>query len=511
MSVPQVVWFKRDLRVRDHEPLQKAMASGPVLPLYVIEPEYWRQSYASGRQWQFLKESLLALDEALTALGQPLWVEIGEAEVVLAQLHQRFRFDTIFSHQETGPQWTFARDLRVKAWCKATGVAWHESRQHGVIRGLSSRRGWAGQWHALMDAPRIPAPAALMGVGLPVRKVVEQCATAPVGEESIAHRQIGGSAAGQAVLDDFLKGRGLNYRQGMSSPLTAATACSRLSTHLALGTLSMREVWQQSEAVRSQYRERDASGRFAASLKSFGSRLHWHCHFMQKLESEPRMEWEPLHQGFIGLREDGPDRLERLERLSQGMIGWPFVDACLRALQHTGWLNFRMRAMLVAVASYHLWLDWVDTAPFFARWFTDFEAGIHYSQMQMQSGTTGINANRIYNPIKQSQDQDPEGVFIRRWVPELSRVEAPWIHQPWKMPKSMQEGVGCVIGRDYPTPVGDPVQMAREARARLSHWISTHDLKPEAQRVLATHGSRLQQKRPRYGKKSAVGQFQLEF
>ena len=166
--------------------------------------------------------------------------------------------------------------------------------------------------------------------------------------------------------------------------------------------------------------------------------------------------------------------------------------------------------MLVSIASYHLWIDWRQTGALMAQWFTDFEAGIHWSQVQMQSGTTGINANRMYSPVKQSEDQDPQGIFIKRWVPELRSVPIEWIHQPWRMPLSMQRAVGCEIGLNYPEPIGDQTQLARVARMRLKAWIETHDLKREAQRVLKAHGSRLRQMRPRYGKKAASSQIALD-
>ena len=166
--------------------------------------------------------------------------------------------------------------------------------------------------------------------------------------------------------------------------------------------------------------------------------------------------------------------------------------------------------MLVSIASYHLWIGWRKTGAQMARWFTDFEAGIHWSQIQMQSGTTGINANRMYSPVKQSEDQDPNGVFIKRWIPELSGVPTEWIHQPWRMPLSLQHKYGCQIGLHYPEPIGDPQQLAREARTKLKSWIEMHDLRPEAQRVLKAHGSRLRQARPRYGKKASSSQIALD-
>lgn len=504
-----IVWFKRDLRVHDHEALVRALAAGPVLPLYVVEPEYWKQSYASGRQWQFLKSSLLALDRELTALGQPLWVVVGDAVTIFESLLVSQGICGIYSHQETGPQWTFDRDRRVKAWCMTRDVQWTELRQHGVVRGLRSRTGWAGQWGQLMAEPVLDVPKQIIGCGLPNRCAAEVLDSFCPQLDDECIDIAAGSTDALALLDSFLTDRGEGYRGGMSSPITGERVCSRLSSHFSLGTLSLRTAWQASEETRRQYQAEAGRGRFAQSLKSFGSRLHWHCHFMQKLESEPRLEMESLHRGFIGMRVADSTSTERLERLESGQLGWPFVDACLRCLAATGWLNFRMRAMLVAIASYHLWLDWRMTAPVFARWFTDFEAGIHFSQMQMQAGTTGINANRIYNPIKQSMDQDPDGQFIRRWIPALTEVPAPWIHQPWRMPLTMQQRFGVLIGRDYPEPIGDPVQMARDAKHRLSGWIAEHAMGTEARRVLNTHGSQMKQSRPRYGKKTPSTQLEL--
>jgi deoxyribodipyrimidine photo-lyase len=511
MTDPIVVWFKRDLRISDHQALSAAMREGPIIPLYVVEPDYWTNDFTSGRQWSFLKDSLLTLDAELTTHGQPLWTAIGHVEKVLERLYQRFQFRKIVSHQETGPDWTFQRDLRVKEWCENHTVAWVEYRQHGVIRGLQERYGWAAQWASLMNEVQFQPTQVIKGVGKPPKLAPEVLRGVPIRDEFLVSSQGGGREQGLELLASFLDKRSETYRGGMSSPLTAETVCSRLSAHLSLGTISLREVWQRVLDQKSVLKEEQGRSGALRSLKSFQSRLHWHCHFIQKLESEPRLEFQELHRGFIGLR-NPPFYLEseRFERFQKGLLGWPFVDACLRCLAATGWLNFRMRAMLISIASYHLWIDWRKTGAQMARWFTDFEAGIHWSQIQMQSGTTGINANRIYSPIKQSQDQDPDGVFIKHWIPELEGVPTEWIHDPWRMPLSFQEKYGCRIGLHYPEPVGEPQQLAREARNKLKLWIDTHDLKPEAQRVLKVHGSRLNRLRPRYVKKGPSSQITLE-
>ena len=270
----------------------------------------------------------------------------------------------------------------------------------------------------------------------------------------------------------------------MSSPLSAASACSRLSPHLAWGTIGLRELVQRVRTERSR-----CADPWRRSLASLESRLHWHCHFIQKLESEPDIEFRNVHPGFDGLREADFDA-NRFDAWRRGETGWPFVDACLRMLAQTGWINFRMRAMLVAVSSYHLWLHWREPALFLARQFTDYEPGIHFPQVQMQSGVTGINIPRIYNPVQQSHDQDPRGVFIRRWLPELRGVPDGFLHTPWLMGQTQQQAAGCRIGTHYPAPVVDHEIAAREARNRYLAWRRQPGMQELAESVLRKHGSR---------------------
>jgi deoxyribodipyrimidine photo-lyase len=162
----------------------------------------------------------------------------------------------------------------------------------------------------------------------------------------------------------------------------------------------------------------------------------------------------------------------------------------MRALRAEGWLNFRMRAMLVSFASYHLWLPWQATAQALAPHFLDYEPGIHYSQFQMQSGTTGINTVRIYNPIKQGRDQDPTGAFIRQWVPELAGVPTDDLHAPHAMPALVAQMAGVRLGRDYPRPIVEHETAMREAKARLFAVRESAAARAEAEAVLDRHGSR---------------------
>ncbi len=481
MTAPILLWFKRDLRVQDHPALAHAAALGPLLPLFVVEPEYWELPDVSGRQWAFLAETLTALQAELAALGQPLVVRQGEAVAVLERMRRRFGITRMVSHEETGNGWTYARDRLVAAWARAQGVRWEEVPQCGVVRRLPSRDGWQGRRDRFMAAAQVATPEALAPLEIAPGAVpaVPGPGLAP---DPCPHRQRGGRAEALALMESFLTERGAGYRRAMSSPLGGERACSRLSPHLALGAVSVREVEQATAARRVE--ARGAGGGLGASLTSFDKRLAWRDHFIQKLEDEPALESRCLHPATEGLRPRDPDTV-LLAAWAAGETGLPFVDACMRYLRATGWLNFRMRAMLVSVATYHLWLDWRPVGMHLARRFTDYEPGIHWSQCQMQAGTTGINTMRVYNPVKQGLDQDPDGRFIRRWVPELAPVPDAFLHRPWAWPEARRR-----LAERYPAPVVDPETAARAARQAMGALRKHPGFADHAAEVAQKHASR---------------------
>ncbi|MGM0480532.1 MAG: FAD-binding domain-containing protein [Pseudomonadota bacterium] len=472
-----IVWLKRDLRLHDHAPLKAAAESSyPVLLLYVFEPEMEQDPHLSLRHFRFISESLNSLTEQLPDIA--LTVQREDIVNCLARLHQQHHIAGLYSHQETGLNYTFQRDVRVNKWCREQQISWHEFPTGAVQRGLSNRKSWDKHWQQTMRSRADNTDL----------NTVRWLANPPPGaaipaewQQSDQNFQRGGEQAAWAVLNDFYSGRGQYYYRQLSSPLTAERACSRLSPYLAWGNISLRQVYHT--VLRSWRRPG-----WRRTLQAFSSRLHWHCHFIQKFESECRIEFDNLNSGYDNMPlTDKEQAKPLLAAWKAGQTGVPMIDACMRCLWQTGYINFRMRAMLVSFLTHHLAIDWRCGVQHLARLFLDFEPGIHYAQFQMQAGVTGINTIRIYNPVKQGQDKDPEGQFIIRWCPELAQLPSAFVHQPWLLTPMEEQLYDFKPGTDYPALIVDLEASARQARERLWSWRKKTEVKANKQEILKRH------------------------
>lgn len=456
MTGVHVVWFRRDLRIHDHAALAAAVASGaPVLPLYIFEPGLWALPEHSRRQFDFLMDSLTELDAALTERGARLIVRTGDAQDVLADLHRRHRVEAIHMHEETGLPWARARDRAVRRWAMQVGIPLREQPQPGTVRGLKPQDDWRAHWRAAVRRTRFKAPETLTAAtqaGGPW-PIAEDFG---LGREDCPDRQPGGRAAGVDLLRSFVANRGRRYQRD------AGGASSRLSSHLAFGTLSVREVWQAAARARTAF-EQDGDTTFAASLDNFLHRLEQRARSIQSLEDKPLSQ----AGGGEGVRPEVAADDPRLDAWLNGRTGFPLIDASMRSLRTTGWLSARLRSAVIGFATCHLWMDWRVPAERLAALFTDFEPGVHYPLAIARASLTGP-AGRVANPVKQSLELDPDGAFIRRWVPELAALSGTGLHAPWDAPKAELARAGVVLGQTYPMRIVDHVAAAREARDRIA-------------------------------------------
>lgn len=484
-------WIKRDFRLYDNEALTKAIALGNnVLPLFVFEPDIMQANDFSAMHLHAQISAAKDLRKRLQTIGSEIMFIHGEITQAFTSLLEKYAIQTVVSHEETGNDISFKRDKRLATYLKNNRISWQELPQNGVIRRLKTRDDRQPIIKKrLFNKPPIPAPEEIPQ-SVMLRKLASQTMLPNIfhfyssdNTELIKFDQlqtIGESAAWQC-LQSFLSIRGKGYSGGISSPNTAFKHGSRLSPHIAWGTISLRALFSETEKC---YKELDNNAlskpqiiQWRRSLRAFQSRLHWHCHFIQRLESDPYMEFQPLNSAYRVIQYE--DSNELLTAWCAGKTGFPLVDACMRCLNAIGFLNFRMRAFVVSFAIFGLHLDWRTIHPYLARIFYDYEPGIHLAQLQMQAGIVGINTIRVYNPTKQLIDQDSNCQFVKQWVPELSSFSASDIQSYESLPLD-----------HYPKPIIDFSQRSKAMKDQIFNIRKSQAGRMHSRQVLKNHGSR---------------------
>ena len=467
-----IFWFKRDLRLLDNGPLNNAVSQKEkLLLIYCFEPSLKKNKHYSTKHWNFIKESINDLNIYLKNIDTHIHTYNKEITDVLKEIQEKFIVKKIFSHNETGLNVTFERDILLKEFCQNNSIQWEEEINNGVFRGLKNRKNWIKKWRDHMKSPVVLFKGEKNDF-INIKKKQNF----KVKDSKILQK--GGVSSGIKYLDSFLDSRHTKYQNNISKPEASRTSCSRLSPYMSWGNISTRYAWQRAK-------EQIQNGKSKFQLNGFTSRLRWQAHFIQKFEMECQMEFRSVNKGYQNLVK--PINKKFISAWEKGKTGYPLVDASMRCVVETGYLNFRMRALLVSFLTHHLWQPWQSGVIHLARNFLDFEPGIHYSQFQMQAGETGINMIRIYNPTKNAKEHDKEGVFIKKWIPELKKIPTPLLFEPWKMSLIDQETYECKIGKDYPNPIVEISETYKYAASKLWSIKSDPKVKEESSRILQKH------------------------
>jgi deoxyribodipyrimidine photo-lyase len=477
-----IVWLKRDFRLSAHDAFYHAIESH--LPFAIVcffEPSIINDKHHSARHWQYIFHSVLEMNEKLSQKQlSPVLCYYGEVKDFFEDLGKNYVVKTVFSHLEIGVQTTFNRDLEIKKFFKENKILWKEFKQNAVKRGLRNRKNWLPFYHEFINQPILnPEWEKAKNIYLPAFDNLKKSDFYKNILDTKYCFQKAGEDAAQEYLDSFFEKRHKNYLQNISRPFESVNTCSRLSAHIAWGNISVKQIFQ---VYKKAYLENQINKK---QINAFMERVRWRCHFIQKFESEIIIEKQCFNQAFSNLKRNRDKTV--FDAWSNGKTGFPLVDACMIALKETGYLNFRMRAMVASFYINILWQDWKWAAMYLSSVFLDFEPGIHYPQIHMQAGNTGIHTLRIYNPYKQSYEKDTEAKFILKWLPQLSKLPIELIHEPHKLTAMEEMMYDFRLGINYPKPIVDFENQLKFAKKEIAIILHSKQCQQEANRIKNQH------------------------
>ena len=475
-----VVWFKRDLRLQDNEAIKNALENNKrVLFLYVFENSLINDDHYDERHWGFIKQSILDLNTDLKKYNTKVLCVQTEVVTAFNQISNSYKINTVFSHQETGLLITYNRDKEFTRYCRNNSINWTENTNNGVLRGLLNREDWFDKWDDYMYDSQIKNKFdENQFINCEeINELEKYFQTVNLETKKEAPFQKGGTKMAWRYANTFFEKRHEKYMFNISKPALARESCSRLSPYIAWGNVSIRQIFQEATKHKTEANKRH--------LGAFVSRLRWQAHFIQKFEMEHTMEEESINKGYQKLKKSISTEYQKAWK--EGKTGFPLIDACMRCLQETGYLNFRMRAMLISFFTHILWQPWQASSKHLSKLFLDFEPGIHFPQLQMNAGETGINILRIYSPIKNSLEHDADATFIKKWIPELAHLSTAFIHEPYLMTPLDQQFNNFELGINYPNPIVDVKVARKKASDTLWNMRKNKEVREESERILKKH------------------------
>lgn len=453
MATTRIAWLRNDLRLTDNPALSAAAAGGePALAVYIHEETNGVRPPGGAARW-WLHQSLVALETALAAQGIVLIVARGDPAVVLPQLVTTHTASAVYWNRRYAPG-ERAVDSAIKTQLRASGVTVESFAAHLLIEPWEIATG-AGKpysvftpfWKSLRQSPiarPLPAPTAV-----PARAVqpVDAEYRQPHWAGKLAeHWQIGEVAA-QAALSGFLDDRVADYAEGRDFPSRAVT--SRLSPHLRFGEISPRQIWHAASLAAQMHPG------IAPAVDKFLSELAWRDFSYHQLYHRDDIARQPMQEKYRGL--DWRDAPADLAAWQAGRTGLPIIDAGMRELWATGSMHNRVRMLVASLLSKNLLIDWRLGEQWFWDCLVDGDVASNPASWQWVAGC-GLDAApyfRIFNPVTQGKRFDPDGAYVRRWVPELARLSDTDIHSPWEAPQGVLAAAGIRLGRDYPLPMVD--------------------------------------------------------